>query len=843
MASPFRIFRKYMKTLMVIFGVMIMFVFVILDPMAAYLGGGRASSEGETRRDANDVAVTWNDGSLTNAELDQLVSQRQILNSFIRTLVTHGFELAIQAGAEPREPRVTPLAGASTREEGVERSVVQTKLFANAAREAGMSVSDDSIRAYLDELGGQRVTRDDMSAMLARMGGRGIPPQYIFDAVREEMLAHNFLNSHFYAFRTATPEQRFDDWLRVNDRVVVEAAPVPAESFLVDVPEPKQDELEEFFKKHREREPMPDFEFFPGGGQMEFPSPTPGFREPRKIDVQYIEANYDEFLAKVESQITEEEIVKYYEENKNPLFIKASTDLIDEPETPEQPAADAPAADAPAPTTNEGEPTTEAATTDAGEQSGEDAVDETALPESETDAPADDTDNSQYAPESSATQSDEPQNAQPPADDVESDAAAAEGDQSSSQVPAGLFGLAALLQQPADTTPPAESAAQDAAASSSTPGDAAQPAAAPGTGEPDEPNQPGAGTDTKAGETTSGDKPIEYQSLDEVRDEIRRRLATSRVPEQLDELTRQIQSELNTQWTTHFSATLAAQAEDRAAPAPPAALADLSPLAQKHGLKAAKTGPLSYFDLRATPLGQSINEENRAPLADLFFGSKDLDVYQPVAASDTKTANRYVAMKTSDKPGRVPELAEVRDEVVLAWKLQKAAELAEKFATDEAKKAQEAGTPLGEFFSGGGVVGEVVRTDPFAMYTGGDIAYATRTIEPFRLSEPDGIIAAGPAFMEKVFKMKIGDVAAVMNHDRSIAYIVRLVEHALPTEELRSAYLAEAGIWPGRQILESDRFMRSRDLVASDVLESAGLDWVRTPDQVLDEDETQDEEE
>jgi hypothetical protein len=282
---------------------------------------------------------------------------------------------------------------------------------------------------------------------------------------------------------------------------------------------------------------------------------------------------------------------------------------------------------------------------------------------------------------------------------------------------------------------------------------------------------------------------------------------------------------------------LAAQAAERAAPAPPAALADLALLAETHGLKAGKTGPMSYFELRATPVGKSIDPERRSEFSYLLFRSKDIDAYLPISTQD-RAANRFIAMKISDTPGHEPKLAEVRSDVMRAWKLQKAAELAEKFATDEAKKAQAAGSPLGAFFAGGGVVGEVVTTDPFAMYTGGDIAYATtRQLEPYRLSEPAGISAAGRDFMEKVFQLKVGEVAAVMNHDRSIAYVVRLVEHSKPPEELRTDYLAEAGIWPGQQIMTSDRVQRSYQMLTDDILKSYGVEWKRTADQLLEDEE------
>ena len=61
--------------------------------------------------------------------------------------------------------------------------------------------------------------------------------------------------------------------------------------------------------------------------------------------------------------------------------------------------------------------------------------------------------------------------------------------------------------------------------------------------------------------------------------------------------------------------------------------------------------------------------------------------------------NRYLSMKTSDTPRHIPKLAEVRDEVVKAWKLQKAAKLALKHAEEVAKKAAESGGSLSDYFA------------------------------------------------------------------------------------------------------------------------------------------------
>ena len=77
------------------------------------------------------------------------------------------------------------------------------------------------------------------------------------------------------------------------------------------------------------------------------------------------------------------------------------------------------------------------------------------------------------------------------------------------------------------------------------------------------------------------------------------------------------------------------------------------------------------------------------PLSRYAVAGKDMELYQPVSINEPG-GNHYVVMKTSDTPAAVPPLSEMRDEVVKAWKLQKAAELAEKNAQELAKKAEEA---------------------------------------------------------------------------------------------------------------------------------------------------------
>jgi hypothetical protein len=816
---------------------------VIGDSLVAYLGGSRGSS-GDVRQ-GSEVAVRWDGGSLTNRELDNLLMRRRIVNDFLQRVEFAGELAAVKGGVEPRALRVIRLLAPQT-----EQNVVATRLFADAARDAGMHVSDEAIVRYLDELGRGNVTREDMRAMINRPGGARVAINDIMDALREEMLAHNYLASHQYAFLTATPQQRFDDWLRVNDRVVVEAAAIPVESFVAEVPNPTEPELTSFFEEHKMREPQPDLI-----GQMEFPSPVPGFRLPRKIDVQFIQAEYDQFVTKIEGEITEEEIAKYYEENKDPRFIKADTGLIDDPpasletDTPSAQESGASVGEAP---NAEAEQATETAVPATGVDGNHDsaATPPESEPPSSNGAPGDADSNTPPAPPAAAE-------GQPPTATSEDDLEPNTDDQSSQGSQRGVFHLAAYLQESQDTaensdsptgvpspetTPPADASAAAGETQSAENGaavgqpDSSVPADNSAATPAESSAAPATTTGVEAAESAAtpavgADEPKEFQPLDEVRDEIRRTLAVERASQQLNDLMSQLYSQVNAEFTKYFGVRLQAETEGREVPPPPAELTDLAPLSAKYGLKHGTTGPMSWLEMRKTPVGASGEIESRTELYRILFASDDLELYQPISTQDVD-ANRYLAMKMSDVPGRIPELAEVRDEVIRAWKLRKAADLAQKRAEELAKQAQEANSSLTDVLADQQGI-EVIRTDPFSRYTGGEVFFAagSRQQQPFRLSEPGGIVAAGPEFMDEVFGLKQGEVGAVLNHDHSIAYVVRVVEHQFSPDELRTAYLGEANNWPGINIMTSDHMQLATQLLAADIFQSRGLKWERPADQ------------
>jgi hypothetical protein len=794
MASPFQVFRKYQKTFLAIAGVILMFVFVVGDSLFSYFGGGR-NPQASDDHDAKATAVHWDGGKLSNRELQELTTRRRILNNFLKNVELQGTRPSYEAGVDAPELRVQPLRGPETPQQQVELSVVRTKLLADAARDAGMKVSDDALLQYLNELGRKNVGPEQMREMLknTQVGGARVSADYVLEALREEMLAHNYRISHAFAVETVTPQQRWKDWTRVNDRVVLEAAAVPAEMYLADVKEPTEAELTAFFDKYKEREPVPDF-----NGNTEMPSATPGFRIPRKIDVQFIEASYDDFLTKAEAKITDEEVSKYYEEHKD-LFPKLNTGSLEEA----APKKDAPKTDAAA-------------------------------------KPADaDKDKKPAEPAEKKTDSAEKKESPPAPKDGKSDAKSSDAKKSSSQTnrAKSVFRLTAFAEDAEKKDSKSDNAAEkstDATAAKADAGEA-KPAttapAAPPAGTPDASKATPASTAAPATPAATPKKPVEYQPLAEVKDEIRKRLAEGKVAEELSKLIDGIQSGLDSDFNKwRYSDSQMDDAEKKELPLPPKSLIDFAAIAQKNGLKDGKTGPKTVLELRDTPVGKSSAIDANRTLLSLLFQGRDLEMYQPVKTVDID-GNRFIAMKISDTPGKVPTLAEVKDEVVKAWKKQQAEELAKKHAEEFAKKAEEAKSPLTSFFADNKSI-KVIRTDPFSELTGGEASFAGGQMQqqPYRFSQPSEIVAPGPDFLRGVFNLKDGQVGVVQNNDHSIAYVVRVVEHQPNLAGLRTAYMADAFTWQGERLMNQ---MHGQDVAREldgNIEVTSNLKWDRDHD-------------
>ena len=133
--------------------------------------------------------------------------------------------------------------------------------------------------------------------------GRGMNQAVLIDVLRQQLLAMRLLQlGHQFdqwAGYSSTPGERWSYFKRVRQEATIEVAMLSPKDFTKEVKEPSNKELEEFFDKYKNVEASPD-------------SPEPGFRVPRRVNVEYLEADEGMLI----DQITDAEVSEEY--NKDP---------------------------------------------------------------------------------------------------------------------------------------------------------------------------------------------------------------------------------------------------------------------------------------------------------------------------------------------------------------------------------------------------------------------------------------------------------------------------------------------------------------------------------------------
>ncbi|MCH7752074.1 MAG: hypothetical protein IH898_07970, partial [Planctomycetes bacterium] len=320
MASPFRLFRKHQKAFLVVAGVLAIFIFVVGDAMMGCVG-----QAGGSRRSPNVVVTSWKGGSLTVQEMDMLTQRRYFIHEFLSNLYQLG-KYRVESGGETPIPPSVPafFLNPNLKPEEVMARCVEQRIFADQAREIGMAVSDDMINHFLRETGFRRIGDQDIVNILRGMRRFNMrtSEDLLFEGLRELLLGNLYVTSITGSVMSVPPEQRWKDWLMLNDRIALEAAVLPIEKFVSEVPQPNDGQLIGFYEQHKNRV---------GGnivrmGGIELPSPNPGFREPRRVKLNYLLGDVTVWTQEMLSSVTDEEIADYYERNKRTQFVKLASD-------------------------------------------------------------------------------------------------------------------------------------------------------------------------------------------------------------------------------------------------------------------------------------------------------------------------------------------------------------------------------------------------------------------------------------------------------------------------------------------------------------------------------------
>lgn len=816
MASPFSIFRKHQKTLMVILviGSMVAFTgeslftagganFTLLGAMlgttlaaiagfqfkrpvpyaiggailGALIGFFGPSLAGQTGL-ASEVGV------FTEERINDLTLNRSLANRFVRECQQRaGLGMGGDAFGFPFNQY---------------RSLMLGEVLRAEADEMGLQISDSQVFQFIDQRTLGKLPPEEFTEArknVTTVNGKILSEPDLLNVLREQLRAQ-------WAFQALVPfktnglpqEVYWDMFRRMNVRQQVASASVSVDNFLDKVGEPNETEIQTYFDQYQNQEPGVE----PG---------MPGFFQPRKIKLAYVEPDQQAVLDSL-PEVSEEDIRKKYDETKDIRYKKAVV-----PEDPTDDDDDEFLMDL---DKEDGEPTPPLAPKpgDPVETPGE--VETPGAPEATPPAPG--------------AEAKPAEEAKPPKVD--------EGD-------------AGKEEKSGDCGPWQEEKAEASEAETT--------AAEPQDGKSSEEQKPLSTPELKLPEGTEIPEdllkapPVEYEPLDTalmnlLREEIRRERARDILQKKMEKALVAMKKLEDERSDVALSAE---SAKDFDGPEIRQKLRELDPqlcrrlkkYADENGLLYVETPLVDFYEFSnaeeypiaaASDSGGMFNPQGNVMLMRALFGSVGKNpLFDPKLVMSQ--SNQYAYWVLADIPEHIPRLEEpgVKKQVIKAWQREKARPLAKKRAmelaqkirdgleeattmTDSLKGETEAGTPKSPALL-------VTKTDnSFSWITSSSAAQLGMRQTPPQLTQIQGIPNVGNDFMNYIFRtLNEGEVGVHPDANLMNYYVVEVMNR-FPSEEADEAALRS-------RFIKEQHSMGSNtgNLANSQIVGPANNEWVK----------------
>ncbi len=785
MASPLSIFRKYQYWFLVFLAVMLMVAFVIAPPIDEYLRSRQQSGGTQSRQ----VVVRWDGGSVREMDLRSMYTAHISTANFLQAVVQE----TQKRGGQPK----APLPFRSTSEQGL----IETMLLAKKAEKLGVVISDEAVADYLDRVCDQLLDHHDFNDLLQKSTGGRITAHGLYERLRQELKAMYMQQIALSGVVATTPAKNLEHFNRMQERVTLEMLPLKVEEFLPQVTQqPSDADIQALYDKYKERYPDPM-------------SPEPGFRRLPTTDFAFLRLNFNDLLEAEKAKVTEAEILAEYEAGlkrgdfRRPTLPPASTPPATTPPATTPPGDAPPAATPPGdtppattpsettpPATPPAETTPPATTPPATTPPGDTPPGDTPPAPPATDKPAG-TDKPAESPPKPAeppTGSDKP----PAAPQGESPSS----NDSSARPVSELDVLFTAVQDPpagdapADPpppAPPADPAKPETEAKPQPPAGTDPPAAQTETPPAPLETTPPAGTPPTTGETpatpetTPAPPAEENKPLEEVRDQIATKLARPKAQERRNEIMEAVRREMESYFQKYTIWKQQIEGETMKEPAAP----KLEELATQYGLTPGRTGPVDFNTVEDTDLGKTSRFDPQTftfrPFREVGF-DPDVPLFRPREIRDANDTDiEYAFWKVATKEEYIPELKDIRDEVVTTWKLLEARKLAEKQAEELRKAAAGGSGSLKERLPA--QADKVFATNEFSWLTMG-MGMLPQMNAP-QLSTVEGVDSVTWDFMKTVFETEVGQVNVVPDAPHRTIYVFTVMRRGPETDVQRQRFL------------------------------------------------------
>ena len=504
-------------------------------------------------------------------------------------------------------------------------------------------------------------------------------------------------------------------------------------------------------------------------------SPEPGFRTPHKIDVQYFKADFAKFSDP--ATITDEEFQKAYEKNR------AYFDQLEKEES-------------------------KSATP---EKKGEQEKEKTSEQENKEITPAGEKPAEQPKAQAADKQkpADQPgvERQKPPKEETKKEDAKKGEAQKSSALERTPFSLTAMTEQ-AEKSAAAEAKTEKPVAEGAK---VEKPAAEGSKAEKSAANQP-----AQPEKAEKANPPLS----EKVKQRVRAQVAGGKIQKIFLELQQKME-ENGRKWRKYQAEKI----HQINAAAPPSL--DFEALAKQYGLTAGRTGLISNWEVKKFDIGSSVAMEGLSPFTNAAF-KPSLTAYKSEIAQDIE-GNAYLYWKIDDAAESAPSWDDknVRQEVLHAWKLIQARDLARKRAESMAEEPAKTGTTLKGAFSEL-PPDRIISPPPFSMLTEGSVPRGSSPAPP-RLSEVEGVPLVGQDFMRTVFSLEINQTGVAMNLPQTVVYVVQLIKYSPPQDVLWQIFLAED--FSKYSVVAASELQKDQNAWLESLKTSAGLKWETKPEQ------------
>ncbi len=821
MASPFSVFRKNQTYWMAALVVIAIISFIVAPALEQVISGSSAALRANRSR-----LVSWNGGTIDEQHARRLQQIHGLSQTFLRRLVSE----VLMRGGIPRVPGFEMQNQQSftlgLNEYNDQLSVIQTKLFAERAKLAGITVSRETVDFYIRQLTDRKID-DETYKKLFRETTQGNLSHFELVVYLQDELAARLYRDMLEGGLSlqqrllTTPGQSWQYFQKFNRRAKIEAYPVLVSEFVEEAKtkyKPTEQELRTLYESGKDRVPLST-------------SPLPGFSRRHSANIEFVSTNLDDHLKAAVAALSEEEILREYEKRvaagryRVPVTSEAPTGSpVESPQTGEAPSPlssdslsagsdDSTGESFPADQNTTGDDSekapSEGSTSEAGDSSGDGSKAESTedgdgqafrmnslklrfVSTQDLAADSQDLGAAPTAPQAPAAPQDNSADSQPP---VAEQSSASENVDTVLELgqPPEQDSLTEILSVdspiPAGTTPPA--------------GTSLDIGSAPPSGPATE---------------------MRVQTLEEVREELTRDMVFDSTRQKLQASLAAIVEKMQNYSDENQIYRRSIEAKDLSATKPE--LIDLQALADEHGLQFARTGMVDSESVMALPIGRS-RIQNVATFPQVVFSSS-LPLYSPGNSQlfDISGSWTFVFWKIEERPQYSPSFEEVRSEVEAVWYQQKAREFAREKAESIQKLVQSVEDSPWTAALSDAERALVATPNPFSWMTSSQFSRGVPSI-----TFVDRLDTVGDDFMRRVFESSDGSVLVAPNEPQTIFYVVRVVETLPKTEDLLRlfALLPNQMDWQMLAFMESQRIrMNWWEKTEKDL----DLAWDRQPSEI-----------